>query len=50
MGEELAGRYIRVEGIGVPEAEYPHVLDDHKNKLSGKLLCLLVCFGVTYCL
>ena len=37
-GEELAGRYLRVEGFGVAEAAYPHVLTDRKNKLAGKLL------------
>ena len=38
MGEELAGRYLRVEGFEVAEAAYPHVLTDRKNKLSDELL------------
>ena len=50
MGEDLAGRYLRVEGFGVAEAAYSHVFDDRKNKLSGKLLCLLDFLGVTYLL
>ena len=41
MVEELEGRYIWVEGFGVIEAAYPHVLDDRKNKLADELLCLL---------
>ena len=38
MGEELVGRYLQVEGFGVAEAAYPHVLNNCKNKLAGKLL------------
>ena len=34
MSEELVGRYLQVEGFGVAEAAYPHVLGDHKNKLA----------------
>ena len=41
MGEELEGCYLRVEGFGVAEAAYPHVLDDRKNKLVDELICLL---------
>ena len=36
--DELAGRYLQLEGFGVGEAAYPYVLDDRKNKLAGKLL------------
>ena len=38
MGEELAGRYLRVEGFEVAEAAYPHVLTNRKNKLADELL------------
>ena len=38
MGKELVGRYLKVEGFGVAEAAYPHVLKNRKNKLSGELL------------
>ena len=44
MGEELEGRYLLVEGLGVAEAAYPHVLDDRKNKLAVELLCPLDLF------
>ena len=38
MGKELVGRYLKVEGFGVAEAAYPHVLKTRKNKLAGELL------------
>ena len=36
--EELVGRYLQIEGFRVAEAAYPHVLDDRKNKLAGRIL------------